>query len=150
MISCCADASVNATFSGFRPDQVIHSPTDIGLIISRVQVLSSSDTAAASRLNQAITLAPYNTSGMPMLLLSNACDLRVAPCNAHNLTLDSRCVLNMAGSNVLQQHCCIRCISLIAVPYAMYDEAARLNHDACNTDLFCQAGSIEHAVHSDF
>lgn len=68
---CSADVSVNATFSGFRPDQVIHAPTDIGLVISRVQVLSSRDTAAASRFNQAITLAPYNTSGMPMLLSCN-------------------------------------------------------------------------------
>ena len=82
-----ADASVNATFSGFRPDQVIHAPTDIGLIIARVQVLSNSDTAAASRLNQAITLAPYNTSGMPMLLLCNAHNSRLTPCNTHNATL---------------------------------------------------------------
>lgn len=72
MVSCPADVSVNAIFRGFRPDQVIQAPTDIGLLISRVQVLSSSDTAAASRLNQAITLAPYNTtSGMPMQLCSS-------------------------------------------------------------------------------
>ena len=94
---CSADVSVNATFSGFRPDQVIHAPTDIGLIISRVQVLSNSDTAAASRLNQAITLAPYNISGKPMLLL----------CSARKLKLESRnaCIPHITSSGVLQQHC---------------------------------------------
>ena len=60
---CAADVSVNATFPGFSVDRVIHAPTDIGLIISRVQVLSSSDTATANTLNQGITLTPFNSSG---------------------------------------------------------------------------------------
>lgn len=99
MTFCPADVSVNATFRGFRPDQVIHAPTDIGLLIPRVQVLSSSDTAAASRLNQAITLAPYNTSGMLMRLL----------CNAHDSILtavlaDSFCC---RPSEFVTQSCCV-------------------------------------------
>nr|QOL01276.1 putative extracellular protein TR9_078 [Trebouxia lynnae] len=56
------NVSVNATFRGFTPDRIIHAPTDINLIIARVQVMSNADTAAASSLNQAITLAAYSTS----------------------------------------------------------------------------------------
>ena len=62
-----ADVSVNATFRGFTPDRIIHAPTDINLIIARVQVMSNADTAAASSLNQAITLAAYSTSGKHIL-----------------------------------------------------------------------------------
>lgn len=67
-----ADVSVNATFRGFTPDRIIHAPTDINLIIARVQVMSNSDTAAANSLNQAITLAAYNTSGKHFCLAQDA------------------------------------------------------------------------------
>lgn len=76
---------MNARFRGFSPDRIIHAPTDISLIAARVQVLSDSDAATASELNQGITLAPFNPTGEVALFHARVVEGVLGTCNIESV-----------------------------------------------------------------